>query len=79
MDADLRTTAAGYPTVLRVHDEIVAEVQIGAQAKTDLPFDPPILCDATLEHFTYLMKQVPEWAAGCPINCESWKGTRYRK
>lgn len=64
MDADLRTTAAGYPSVLRVHDEIVAERAIG---------------EGSLDEFTALMKQVPEWAQGCPINCESWRGVRYRK
>ena len=64
MDAGLRTEAAGYPPVLRVHDELLSERAIG---------------EGSIEEFEKLMTEVPEWGAGCPIACESWRGTRYRK
>lgn len=64
MDACLRTEAAGYPIILRVHDELVAERKLG---------------EGSLEEFESLMKTVPEWGKGCPISCESWRGFRYRK
>jgi DNA polymerase len=64
MDAALRASDAGYPSVLRVHDELVSERAIG---------------EGSLDEFTNLMKTVPEWAQGCPISCESWRGVRYRK
>ncbi len=64
MDAALRATAAGYPGILRVHDELVSERAVG---------------EGSLDEFTALMKTIPEWAAGCPVNCESWRGTRYKK
>jgi len=63
-DAGLRTEAAGYPTLLNVHDELISERAVG---------------EGSLEEFTTLMREVPEWAQGCPVDCESWRGTRYRK
>lgn len=63
-DAGLRTEAAGYPTLLNVHDELISERPVN---------------EGSLDEFETLMKQVPEWAQGCPINCESWRGVRYRK
>lgn len=63
-DAMLRVEAAGYPVVLTVHDEVVSERPEG---------------EGSLEEFVELMQQVPEWAAGCPINVEGWEGKRYRK
>lgn len=63
-DASLRTESAGYPTILSVHDELVSERKVG---------------EGSLEDFTALMKVAPAWAAGLPIDCESWRGTRYRK
>lgn len=64
-EAMLRLDAAGYPIVLTVHDEIVAEV----------PEGPP----QTAEEFESLMTVVPDWAIGCPIKAEVWEGPRYRK
>jgi hypothetical protein len=46
-EAMLRIEAAGYPIVLHVHDEIVAEVPIGF---------------GTAEEFTELMTCQPSWA-----------------
>jgi DNA polymerase len=33
----------------------------------------------TLEHALQLMKVVPAWADGCPVDAEGWAGHRYRK
>lgn len=60
----LRVEAAGYPVVLTVHDEIVAEVKAGEK------------CYAEFER---LMAIVPEWADGLPIAVAGWEGKRYRK
>ena len=62
-DAMLRIEARGRPVVLTVHDEVVAE----GEESDDL------------EEYLRLMREVPAWAAGCPIGAEGWKGVRYRK
>ena len=48
-EAMLRIEAAGYPIVLHVHDEVVAEVPIGF---------------GSTEEFTQLMTRKPTWALG---------------
>ena len=63
-DAMTRTENKGYPTVIHVHDEIVAEVPEGW---------------GDLAEFETLMAKVPPWAEGCPIKAEGWRGKRYRK
>lgn len=61
-EAMLRVEAEGYPIVLTVHDEILAEAE-----------------DGTLDHFSGLMGQTPEWADGLTVKVEGWEGERYRK
>ena len=60
----LRLEANGFPIVLHVHDEAVAEVPTGARA---------------LEELIQIMTVVPAWAAGFPISASGWSGERYRK
>lgn len=54
----------GYPIILTVHDEIVAE--------PDTDF-------GDLDEFTGLMVRPVAWNAGCPITAKAWEGPRYRK
>jgi DNA polymerase len=63
-EAMLRLEAAGYPIVLHVHDEIIAET---------------LRRFGSLEEFNEIMSEVPEWAHGFPIKVAGWKGPRYRK
>lgn len=63
--AILNLRMAGYPTVLHVYDEVVAEVPTGA---------------GSLEDFERIMAIMPAWAADWPIRAAGgWRGRRYRK
>ena len=62
--AMLRIEAAGYPIVLHVHDEAVAEVKVGF---------------GSTEEFTRLMTRKPAWALELPIAATAWTGPRYCK
>jgi DNA polymerase bacteriophage-type len=63
-DAMLRIEAAGYPIVLHVHDEVVAEVPEGF---------------GSADEFTRLMTRKPAWALDLPIAAKAWTGSRYTK
>jgi DNA polymerase len=63
-DAMLRIEAAGYPIVLHVHDEAVAEVPEGF---------------GSIDEFTHLMTRKPAWALDLPIAAKAWSGKRYTK
>lgn len=63
-EAMLRIEAAGYPIVLHVHDEIVAEVPEGF---------------GSLDEFTKLMIRKPAWALDLPIAAKAWSGKRFTK
>lgn len=60
----LRADAEGYPLVLHVHDEPVAEAPIGL-------FD--------LEDFLALMEEPLPWSEGLPLKAAGYVATRYRK
>jgi DNA polymerase len=64
-EAMLRLDKKGYPIVLHVHDQVVAEVK-----------DDP---KHTLKAFENYMNEVPEWAKGFPISSAGWEGKRFRK
>ena len=63
--AMVRLDAAGYPIVLHVHDEIIAEVPDGF---------------GSIEEFENIMMQREPWFADWPIKAAGgWRGKRYRK
>ena len=64
VDSMARLERAGYPIVLHVHDEDVAEMPIGK---------------AVLADYEKLMYTNPPWTAGLPLKAKGWIGRRYRK
>lgn len=61
----LALRAAGYPTVLHVYDENIAEVPLGT---------------GSIEEFERIMSTMPPWAHDWPIRAAGgWRGYRYRK
>lgn len=63
-NAIVNVEAAGYPVVLHVHDEIIAEVPIGFKS---------------LDNFLKIMVTPPVWAAEWAISADGWEGVDYRK
>jgi len=65
VNALLALEAAGYPIVLHVHDEAIAEVPRGL---------------GSIEHFEAVGSVMPRWAKGWPIVMRGgWRGHRFRK
>ena len=64
VEAMFRLEAAGYPIVLHIHDECVAEVPNGFGSE---------------EEFVDLMTRKPAWAPDLPIAAGAWRGARYCK
>jgi DNA polymerase len=62
--AMLRLEAVGYPIVLHVHDEAVAEVPEGFGSD---------------EEFGAVMTALPDWATGLPLAAKAWMRTCYAK
>lgn len=60
----LNVDAAGYPPVLAVHDEVVAEVPHGHGA---------------IDQFNSLLCRLPDWAEGLPVTASGYEAARYRK
>lgn len=57
--------AAGYPIVLRIHDELAAEVPEGF---------------GSIEEFETIMATLPDWCKDWPIRAAGgWRAKRYRK
>jgi DNA polymerase bacteriophage-type len=63
-EAMQRLEAAGYPIILTVHDEVVAEVPDGF---------------GSLAEFTRLLVAAPAWADGLPIAAKVREGPRFSK
>lgn len=65
VEAMFRAEKAGYPLILTVHDELIAE--------TDISY-------GDRHEFECIMAgPVPLWADGLPVAVEAWRGTRYKK
>lgn len=61
----VRLDRAGYPAVIHVHDEIVAEVRQGTGDQ---------------DEFRKIMGELPAWATGWPLRVgAAWRGYRFRK
>jgi DNA polymerase len=65
-EAMARLDAAGFPILLTVHDEIIAEL-------------PEAEAVERLGDFEALMSALPGWCEGLPVSVEGWVGFRYRK
>jgi DNA polymerase bacteriophage-type len=65
MEGILRLEEVGFPHLFRVHDEVTCSVdEFSGQ---------------TLENFTEIFSQVPEWCSDLPIAADPWQGERYHK
>ena len=53
-----------YDLLLSVHDELICEVDEDK---------------GNLDEFNALVSILPDWAEGCPVEAEGWRGKRYKK
>lgn len=60
----LNAEDAGYPIVLTIHDEAVADTPTG---------------HGSLAEFERLLCSLPDWAAGLPVVASGWEGHRFKK
>lgn len=60
----LNLEAKGYKIKMTVHDEVIACVPKNF---------------GSVEEFERILATTPEWAKGCPVKAEGWRGVRYRK
>ena len=63
-EAMFRCEREGYPIVATVHDEIICERKVG---------------EGSLGEFESVMRTIPKWGRGCPIEVEGFEAERYRK
>ena len=71
MHGSLAVEKAGFAMVLRVHDELLAEI--------GTPGWMEVGEEEALKQFLKVMCDTPAWAKGCPVSAEGWIGPRYRK
>lgn len=65
VEAMFRVEAAGYPIILTVHDEVIAERKKRS--------------GGDIKQFNALMSVVPPWCKGIPLAVAGWVGDRYLK
>lgn len=63
-NAILNLEAQNFPIVMHVHDSIVAEVPHSDQR--------------TVDEFCYHMTEMPQWAYGCPVTAEGYRGSFFQ-
>ena len=63
-EAMLRLSAAGFPIVFHVHDEVIAE------CKHD---------EHSLDEMNDILSQTPDWADGLPLAAEGFETDYYQK
>lgn len=59
-----RLEAAGYPVAFHIHDEVVIDAPPGRDS---------------LEEVINIMRQVPLWAEGLPLNADGWVNPFFKK
>lgn len=59
-----RLETAGYPVVFHIHDEVVIDAPPGRDS---------------LEDVVNIMRQVPDWAPGLPLNADGWVNPFFKK
>ena len=64
VEAMLTLASSGFKILFTVHDELVVEAPKGTK---------------TCEDVLKVVRTVPSWATGCPINAECEQVERYKK